>query len=241
MMCVCSKAGLHRGNKTVTISSMNKRGEINILLIPVILLVLMLTTAVSFGYWAFMGREDYKNNAEEKIAAAVEVAKREEGIAKDRAFAEQEKSPLSTYTGPSAFGSISVAYPKVWSVYVNTPANGTQPIDAYFNPRVVPAVNDQAAAFALRIQVVPQSYASVVQTIEGQVKGKQVKAAPYAFPKVPSVVGLRVDGLVNPSKKNTGSMIVMPLRDKTIKVWTENAQFQADFDNIILPNLSFVP
>lgn len=219
----------------------DRRGEINVLLIPVILLVLLLTTAVSFGYWAFMGREDYKSNTEEKIAVAVEAAKREEGIAKDRAFAEQEKSPLATYTGPSAFGSISVAYPKVWSVYVNTPANGTQPIDAYFNPRVVPAVTDQSAAFALRIQVVAQSYASVLQVVEGQVKSKQVRAAPYVFPKVPSVVGVRVDGQINPSKKSTGSMVIMPLRDKTIKVWTENAQFQGDFDNIILPNLSFVP
>lgn len=220
---------------------MNKRGEANVLLIPVILLVLMLTTAVSFGYWAFMGRADYKNNSEEKIAAAVEVAKREEGIAKDRAFAEQEKSPYFTYTGPSAFGSISVAYPKVWSVYVNSLSNNTQPLDAYFNPRVVPAVTDQTAAFALRIQVVNQSYATVVQTVEAQVKSKQSRAAAYALPKVPSVVGLRVDGIVNPTKKNSGSMIIMPLRDKTIKIWTENSQYQSDFDNIILPQLSFVP
>ncbi len=220
---------------------MNKRGEINVLLIPVILLVLLLTTAISFGYWSFMSRQDYKNNTEQKILSAVEVAKREEGIAKDRAFAEQEKSPLQTYTGPSAFGSISVAYPKVWSVYVNTPANTNQPIDAYFNPRVVPAISDQSAAFALRIQVVAQPYASVLQAIESQVKGKQVRAAPYAFPKVPGIVGVRVDGIVNTSKKTNGSMVVMPLRDKTIKIWTENAQFQSDFDNIILPNLSFVP
>ncbi len=232
---------LHPSRKTVTISSMNKRGEINVLLIPVVLLVLLLTTAVSFGYWAFMSRQDYKNNTEQKISSAVEVAKKEEGIAKDRAFAEQEKSPLQTYTGPSAFGSISVAYPKIWSVYVNTPASGTQPIDAFFNPRVVPAVNDQSAAFALRIQVVGQHYASVLQSIEAQVKSRQVRAAPYALPKVPSVVGVRVDGVVNATKKTNGSMIIMPLRDKTIKIWTENAQFQSDFDNIILPNLSFVP
>jgi hypothetical protein len=219
----------------------SQRGEINVLLIPVILLVLLLTTAVSFGYWAFMGREDYKNNTEQKIAAAVEVAKRDEGIAKDRAFAEQEKSPLATYTGPSAFGSISVAYPKTWSVYINSLSSGTQPLDAYFNPRVVQSVTDQSVAHALRIQVLPQSYSTIVTSIEAQVKSKQVKAAAYAFPKVPSVVGIRADGLVNPGKKTSGSMIVMPLRDKTIKIWTENTQYQGDFDNIILPNLSFVP
>jgi hypothetical protein len=223
------------------IREQSQAGEINILLVPVILLVLLLTTAVSFGYWAFMSRQDYKNNTEQKVAVAVETAKRDEGIAKDRAFAEQEKSPLQTYTGPSAFGSISVAYPKVWSVYVNSVSNGTQPLDAYFNPRAVPAISDTTAAFALRIQVVPQTYASVIQGIEGQVKSKQLKAAPYAFPKVPGVIGVRADGVVNPTKKNSGSMIVMPLRDKTIKIWTENAQFQGDFDNIILPNLSFVP
>ena len=43
--------------------------------------------------------------------------------------------------------------------------------------------------------------------------------APFAAAKVPSVVGVRVDGQINSLK--TGTMIVLPLRDKTIELWTE--------------------
>jgi len=36
-------------------------------------------------------------------------------------------------------------------------------------------------------------------------------------------------------------MILLPLRDKTLKISTESQQFVGDFDNIILANLKFVP
>jgi len=38
-----------------------------------------------------------------------------------------------------------------------------------------------------------------------------------------------------------GSMVMFPLRDKTLKVWTEADQFVGDFNNSVLPNLTFVP
>ncbi len=53
---------------------------------------------------------------------------------KDNEFIVREKQPLQTYTGPSAFGSISVKYPKTWSAYVDE-TNSSTPVDGYFHPR----------------------------------------------------------------------------------------------------------
>jgi hypothetical protein len=221
---------------------MGQAGEIDVLLIPLIMLIILFVAAAGFGYWAYSQRQDYKNNSDKKVAAAVSTARQEEGIKKDLAFAEAEKKPLTAYDGPEAYGSIHVEYPKTWSVYVNsTVTTSPQPLDAYFNPRVVPSAVDQGSVFALRVKVVQQAYAQVIGQYASYVKAKQVTVTPYSLPKVPGVVGVRVDGLIIPSKKNSGSMIIMPLRDKTIQIWTENAQMLGDFNTIILPGLSFAP
>jgi hypothetical protein len=216
-------------------------GEINVLLVPLILMILFFIGAASFGGWAYFSRQDYKDNSDQKVAAAVDDAKKDEDIVKDKAFAEAEKQPLTVYNGPSAYGSIHVEYPKTWSVYVHSSVSQPQPLQAYFNPRFVPSVQDQASVYALRIQVLPQTYASLVNGFSQFVKNKSVTVTPYSFPKVANVVGVRVNGQLNQSKKNVGSMIIMPLRDKSIEIWTEDAGSVGDFNNLILPNLTFSP
>jgi len=210
-------------------------------LFPLIFVLLFLLGALAFGYWAYGERQDYKNNSDKKAAAAAAQARKDEDIIKDKAFIEAEKQPLTSYDGPEEYGSVHVEYPKTWSVYINSLSNDVQPLDAFFNPRNVPSVQDPNSVFALRVQVVNTSYAKVVATFANGVKQKQVTITPYSLPKVPNVVGVRVDGLIHPGKKNTGSMVVMPLREKAIEIWTENAQAMGDYNNIILPNLTFAP
>lgn len=238
---------MHSRLYLVTMSSMNtsrkqtsnEAGDINVLLIPLILLILLFLGAAYFGYWAFMQRQDYKNNSDKKVAVAVSDAKKAEDIVKDQAFAEAEKNPLTNYEGPSDFGSVHVSYPKTWSVYINSPS--TQPLDAYFNPQSVPPANDQNSVFALRIKVLQQSYSSVITTMNSYVTSKQITLTPFSFPKVPGVVGVRADGNIEPGKKNVGSMIIVPLRDKTLEVYTESQPEVDDFNTIILQNFTFIP
>lgn len=219
----------------------NQTGEIDVLLIPVIFLTIFLLAAVGFGYWAFTERQDYKNHSDQKAAVAVDKAVKEEGIRKDKIFIEAEKNPFTSYDGPEAYGSVHVDYPKTWSMYIHSLANDTQPLDAYFSPRVVPSVQDHNSVYSLRVQVVPTSYTQVVTSFTGAIKQGQVTITPYSLPKVPEVTGVRADGQIHADKKNTGSMVVLPLRDKTIEIWTENAQAMNDFNNTILKNFNFSP
>lgn len=225
-----------------TMSNMRKldaRGEMNVLLIPLIVTVLLLFGAGGFGYWAFAGRQDYKNNVDQKINTAVTIAKQQLSTQKDKEFAEQEKNPLKTYTGPEAYGTLKIQYPKTWSAYVAEQDNGSTPIDGYFQPNVVPDVTDQTQSFALRVQVVQQSYDSILQNYNSDVQAKTVSAKPFALPNVPKVVGVRLEGAIQPQKQ--GSMIVLPLRNQTLEVWTEASVYKSDFDNIILKNFTFSP
>ncbi|MBC7581738.1 hypothetical protein H7097_02615 [Aeromicrobium sp.] len=217
----------------------NERGALNVLVLPLVGVSLLFVVALVFGVYAFTNMQDYKNNSDDKSAVAVEAAVQKDGAKKAAEFAEQAKNPLKTYNGPAAYGSLLVQYPKTWSAYVVEQSNEGSNIDGYFNPNYVPSVTSQTSSFALRTKVIGQSYATVLQTFQGLIKNQKLTAAPYAFPKVPNTIGTRLSGQILSGKQ--GTMIVVPLRDNTLEIWTEGTSATADFENSILPNVSFSP
>ena len=217
---------------------LDQQGAINVLLIPLILMVVLFFSAAGFGSWAFSGRQDYKNNVDAKIATAVAAANQKQQASDATTYAQKEKQPLRTYIGPSQYGNITVNYPKTWSAYVSE-SDSSNPVNGYFQPSTVPSVTDPNSSFALRVELLQQSYDQVMQQFQGMLASKQVTVAPYALPKVPSVVGSRVEGQIESQKQ--GVMIVLPLRNMTLEIWTEANSFKADLDNNILPNLTFQP
>ncbi len=207
-------------------------------MVSLVITIVLLIGSIGFGVWAYMGRQDYKNNVDEKIATAVEVAKQDEASRKDNEFLEREKQPLKDYKGPAAYGSITLKYPKTWSAYVNEAGRGSTPIEGYFHPGHVPGINDDNS-YALRLEVSDRAYDEELKRFENGVRAGTVTVQAYASESAPDALGSRVEGEV--VSKKQGAMILIPLRDKTLKVWTESAQFLKDFNEIILANLSFVP
>jgi hypothetical protein len=219
--------------------SLTQRGAINILLIPLILVVLFLFGAGGFGYWAYSSRQDYKDNSDQKSAIAVNAAITIQKTQDTKDNAEANKLPLATFVGPSAFGSINLKYPKTWSGYMEQSDNGGIPIEGWFYPNIVPSTSDPNSSFALRIEVSQTSYDQAVAAFGGQVSAKQVTMKPFVLAKVPSVIGTRIEGQITPTKQ--GTMIILPIRNMTLKVWTEADQFKPDLENNVLPNFTFQP
>ncbi len=215
-------------------------GAINLLVIPLVLVTLLLFGVAAIAYTAYNEAADYKNNVDQKIAAGVDVARAEISLQKDKDFAEKEKFPYDRYDGPAPFGALRILYPKTWSAYINEPRNaGAKPIDGYFAPGYVPNTADAISTFSLRVVVEQRAYDTALKEFQNKVKEGKVSIRPYQSPNVPNVVGSRIDGEIVAKKQ--GSMIVMPLRDKTLRMWTESKDSVPDFDNIILPNFSFTP
>jgi hypothetical protein len=218
---------------------LDQRGAINILLVPLVLSIIFFVGALGFGFWAFASRQDYKDNVDQKVAVAQQEAVKATQEADAAKYAEDAKKPLETYIGPAAFGNITVNYPKTWSAYAVENQSGGKPISTYFHPKTVPDAGDEDNAFALRVELVQRSYDQVVNSFSGALKSNKVTLEPYKLPKVPSVVGSRITGQITSRKQ--GVMIVLPLRNMTLQIWTESADFLKDLDENILPNLSFVP
>jgi hypothetical protein len=218
---------------------LSERGAINLLLIPFIMLLLFFFGAVGFGVWANNQRSHYKDHSDQEVAVAVEKAVATQKTTDAANYAEVAKKPYDTYIGPAAFGNITVNYPKTWSAYTIENERGGNPISAYFQPGTVPSVIDEDNAFALRVELVQTPYDTVLQQFKALLSANKVTVAPYTLPKVPSVIGSRIEGQITPTKQ--GTMIVLPLRNLTLKIWTESNDFKGDLDTHVLPNLTFVP
>lgn len=216
----------------------NERGAISGLLVALILVSLLLVGALSFGVWAFMGRQDYRDNVDAKIATAVEANTKTVRAEDAAQYAEEEKNPLRTYSGPSEYGSVQIKYPKTWSVY-EVAGNSSTPLALYANPAVVPSVTDKDSRFALRVEVTSASYSATVARYASQQRSGGLSARPFALANNPEQQGLRLEGQLTTQVE--GVMVILPLRDKALKIWTESSSYYKDFDNIILPNASFSP
>lgn len=222
----------------------NQDGAVNGLVISLVMTVVLLIGAISFGAWAYSSQQDYKKNSDAKAAVAADVAKEAANDAKEKEFLERVKEPYKTYEGPDTAGSLVLNFPKTWSGYVDDggaagSTNSGVGLNGYFSPGVVPSTTDRDAAFALRIQVVPQAYASVLEGFGSQQQAGKLSISAYVLPKLPKIVGVQVKGELA-DKKNV-TMVVLPLRGDTLEVWTEGSQYIDDFNNHILPNLSFSP
>lgn len=131
-------------------------------------------------------------------------------------------------------------YPKTWSVYVNN-VSSNEPVDGYGYPGQVPGNSggSNPTAYALRFQINGSSYSQVLQQFQSQLQQKTITITPFSPKNVPKVSGVRIDGAIEQNIQ--GSMILLPLRNMTLEIWTEAPQFEADFNNNILPNFSFSP
>lgn len=218
---------------------MTQKGAINILLIPFILVTLCFFGAAGGGVWAFSQRQHYQNDVDAITQATVQKANTDLNAKKDKEFAEKAKFPFSTYTSSAATGNAILKYPKTWSAYVEEQNQGSLPVNGYFYPGFVPNTLDTKTNFALRMRIIQQSYDSLLAQYSSQVQLGTVRLQPYRPPNIQGVVGSRLDGAIQTQKQ--GTMIIMPVRDKTVQLWTEATNFNPDFFNIVLANFTMTP
>lgn len=232
------------GSRTVTMSNMPPaynpvpqsapRKGMNMLLIPLIIAITGFFGALGFGVWAYLERNDYKDNSDAKVAAAVEVAEAELSSKKDNEFLEREKEPLRDFKGSAVFGNITFKYPKTWSGHL---LDSEDRFELKMNPGLVSA--NPGAVHALTVVVEREAYNDYLRRYETFVKSGTARASAFRLQKVPTVLGTRIDGEISQGVK--GSAVVLPLRDKTMVISTQSEDFVKDFNTIILPNYSYSP
>lgn len=210
---------------------LDQNGLLNPLTIPVIFLVLLFigTTVTSIMYYSRYVEQRDQNKP--IIAAAVKEATAQQKKELQAEFDEREKIPTKQYISPSEFGSVKLVIPKTWSSYVSTEASNS--MQYLGHPNFVPSAD---VNYALKMEIVQNSFSNEIVTYDEAVKKGDLKATAI---QASGITGTRLDGLLE--ENQAGSMVIFPLRDKTLKISTESKEFENDFNNIVLKRLTFVP
>lgn len=211
----------------------NERGQIDPLIVPLVISVVMILGLAGFGLWSYISFVDERDNTQEKIDVAVQEAEAAITTELEADFTEREKEPYLNYVASNTVGSLSVTYPKTWSGFVSE-SSGTTPLDAFFHPGFVPDSND--VQYALRVSVEEKDYNREVSELQKDVESGELTVTTIT---VSGEQGLRFDGEIE--NDTFGAIVLLPLRDKTIKVWTESQVYVDDLTNIVLENLSYEP
>jgi len=209
-------------------------GSVNPLVVSNVILAIFAIALGSVMVWALINYRDQKDNVDQKIEAAVTVAKKAQTEEDEKQFIQREKAPYVQYTGPEDLGRVTFSYPKTWSGHVDKdPSEGT--LEAYFHPGIVPPIA-RGQQFALEVKVEGRTYEESLKSYENQIKKGDLKSTPIV---INGFNGVRLDGTFQ--DKIEGSMVLFKVRDKTLSLRADAATFRGDFDNIILKSLDFNP
>lgn len=200
------------------------------------MVLLVVTLALSgFGFWAYANYIDHKNNVQEKVEAAVKESNEAMQKKMELEFLEREKEPYKVYESPSELGSVRVTYPKTWSAFMDEKIRGTTALDGYLHPGTVKSDNS-GLRYALRVEIVNKDYSKEVSEYQKKADKGEVKASNVV---ISEIAGVRFDGTI--AKDVQGAIILIPTRDKVLKVWTESTEYLADYNEVIIKHLSFIP
>ena len=208
-----------------------ERGEINVLAVMVVFLLLATLALGGLTIYYLNQFNKAQSTVEEQVAQAVADAKVEQTKLDEAAFAQRQKEPYRTYNAPSVFGDLAIAFPKNWNLYAEENQSDKTQLNLYFHPDIVKAASgssDAGVAYALRVNLEQTLYVELVEDLQDGVSKGELVAEPI---RVADIDGTKYTGLVSEGKQ--GVLVMLPVRDKTLRVWTEAVEYTADFNNVI--------
>lgn len=211
-----------------------QKGSIDGWMIAAISFIVLFLAAMALAGWAYISYDNQKNDVDGKIKVAETEAKRVQSESDYKKFQEDSKNPRLEFVGPNEYGRVSFMYPRTWSVYVDKDASDRRDYVAYFQPVVVPPVSNKANRYALRLEILNKDYDEVLKEYSDRLKKGELTSS---TPEVNGNASTRIDGAF--TKDVRGSVVLMRVRDKTIRLSTDADTFKPDFQ-AILDTVKFV-
>lgn len=207
----------------------------NTLVETIILVVVCIIAAVAIvlAVLYYMKWNDLSINYTAEKDRAVAEAQREQREADDAILKQKMMEDTVQYAGPDDLGRISFNYPKIWSVYEAENGLNNSDYAAYFGPAPVLSINDDTARYALRFEIVYQSFENIANAYSYRVQDGSLKATSFSADSG-KIVGTRYEGMVGDDIE--GILVIAKIDDKTLALQTDFMEY-ADVFNKILSTL----
>lgn len=198
--------------------------------VTVILLILVLV----FAGRAFINAGQLDEANQKGQAAGAEAQK----IADEQAAAKLAGGDVRTYTSPDNAGNFKVDIPKSWSLAVTPDANGST-IEGFSMPDFVNTKLDQ---FALRFALKNQNLEAARKSLDALAKEPDPKKRKVNKEDVTvsGIKGVRYTGALS-TKIPSGTAILIPIRDKTFVIQTDDNTKYLSVYNSIVENVRLNP
>ncbi len=153
-------------------------------------------------------------------------------------LAKTQNSDFRTYTAPESAGSFTVDIPKSWSLEIST-EDGEGSISGIAMPDYVETKLEQ---YALRFSLLDKKLDEVKKPLDSisTDKGSTKKKVTMQEETVSGIKSFRYTGQIS-SKIPNGTIILIPLRDKTFSIQTDDNTKYLEVYNTIVKNLRLNP
>lgn len=206
-----------------------KTGE----LVKTILLIVISLVAVTFiglFIWTLVRYNDASTDVNKQISDAVAIAEEKKALEMEKEFAEREKNPYKTFSGPADYGQVTFEYPKTWSVYISYDAAKGGDFKAYFNPIEVNPVSDTNVN-SLRLIIRDTDFETVASEYQDALRRKDSNLSMESITVAGTAANL-YSGTI-PGTEFNGYIVIFKIRDKTAVFRTDSVLFEEDFNRIL--------
>jgi hypothetical protein len=190
--------------------------------------ITLFLVASALGVWALLAYTEQKADVDGKISLAVAAGVKKQAEEDEAKFQESYKNPRIEFVGPSEYGRLSFMYPKTWSVYVEKDGTDRGDYKAYLHPVSVPSISGKDSRYALRVEILNKNFDDTLKQYESQLKKGELKSSSVEYN---GNAATRLDGAF--SKELRGAVVLMKVRDKTIRLSTDADSFKPDFDTLL--------
>lgn len=199
-----------------------------------VMVVILLITSFYFGARAFINDDKItKANKDGQLQGATAQKKID-----DKKFTEEKNSDFRTYTAPEEAGSFKVDIPKSWSLTI-----GLNESNALLTALAMPDfVESKLDKYALRFSLQNKDIDTIKKPLDNLTKEKDPKKRKLNSEEVTvsGIKGIRYTGLIS-SKIPNGTLTLIPLRDKTYSIQTDDNDQYLTVYNAIVKNLQLNP
>lgn len=163
----------------------------------------------------------------DEVSRASEQAKALGKAEAEAFYKEQIETPYRRYTAPDFAGRFAIIFPKSWNVLTKESEAASKQIELIAHPDfIVELPGDNT--YALRVELTKQSFADRKQDFDNLVKSGKLKSENVT---VSGIAAIRLTGKYD--NKHDGVLVLVPVRDKTITIATEDRKFLPEFEQIL--------
>ncbi len=207
-------------------------GGLNLHLILTVFLGIGMTLFGVVAVYTYAESSNIKRTQAQRIAEAEKQAAAKQKGADELSNRIANQQPFRTFTAEVVDGAFKLQVPKNWSMYYARSSNGQTQVDLMADPNVVvnnlPQQSSQNT-HAFRLQLLRKTMQETVKPFSELVKKKQLTNSSVT---VSGITGSKFEGILDTQRHN-GVVIVLPVRDKTIVLTTEDKTYINEFNAIV--------